>query len=93
MAEKRKLETPEQANNRKKIAAEKMAEKRKLETPEQANNRKKKSAEKMAEIRKLETPEQANIRKRKIVAFHFRALMSAPFSINNRTNSISLFPV
>jgi hypothetical protein len=37
MAEKRKLETLEQANNRKKIAAEK----RKLETPEQANNRKK----------------------------------------------------
>jgi len=35
------LETPEQANNRKKKSAEKMAEKRKLETPEQANNRKK----------------------------------------------------
>ncbi len=62
---KRKLETPEQANIRKKIAAEKMAEKRKMETPEQANIRKRKAAEKMAEKRKLETPEQANIRKKK----------------------------
>ena len=39
MAEKRKLETPEQANNRKRKAAEKMAEKKKLETSQQHQNR------------------------------------------------------
>jgi hypothetical protein len=52
MAENRKLETPEQANNQKKIAAEKMAKKRKLETPEHANIQKRKDAEKKAEKRK-----------------------------------------
>ena len=34
---RRKMETPEQANNWKRKAAEKMAEKRKLETPEIEN--------------------------------------------------------
>ncbi len=62
----RQNETTEQANNRKRIAAEKMAEKRKLETPEQANIWKRKDAEKMAEKRKLETPQQENIWKRKV---------------------------
>ncbi len=38
-AEKRKLETPEQANIRKRKTAEKMAEIRKLETSQQHQNR------------------------------------------------------
>ncbi len=66
MAEKRKLETPEQANNGKRKAAEKMAEIRKLETPEQANIWKRKTAEKMAEKRKLETAQQHQNRIEKI---------------------------
>ena len=39
MAEKRKMESSEQANNQKRKIAEKMTEKRKLETPQQDQKR------------------------------------------------------